>query len=223
MNEFLLLDMDTVLDEFEGIKVTKRLLNENLELDINKLNYEDIVMENSTVSKFVTNPDNAVSPMAAIYPEVDGGWQDGTYTVGNGVTSVVVSSEYIALDESGYYFQSVYYLSNDVISDFYMDKNTTSSAKIIFEYLLTTILGLIPDVRSKALSYALSFVFTSSSVVNSNFWNNVRSLANGGKKAKVTVKKNSYSVTEWANRNYTIYNRTIGNYRVISDVDYNVY
>ena len=169
MNEFLLLDMDTVLDEFEGIKVTKRLLNENLELDINKLNYEDIVMENSTVSKFVTNPDNAVSPMAAIYPEVDGGWQDGTYTVGNGVTSVVVSSEYIALDESGYYFQSVYYLSNDVISDFYMDKNTTSSAKIIFEYLLTTILGLIPDVRSKALSYALSFVFTSSSVVNSNF------------------------------------------------------
>ena len=93
--EFLQMDMNLVIDEFAGIKICKRLLNEYFELDIERLTYNDLIESDPDfdVSQITSLNENTVGPTASILPDVDGGW-DGTFTAPTGYNSIVVSSKY---------------------------------------------------------------------------------------------------------------------------------
>ena len=220
---FLQLDMNKVIDEFLGIKICKRILNENFELDINKITYNDLTESDPNFNiEYVENLDESkFGPKALVLPEVDGGW-DGTNPVPVGYNSIIVSSKYTSTsNSSNYYYQQVHYLSHDAISTWYTNYNTENSLQIICTALLTTILGLNPASWSVYLGLTCTGLLTIEAVINNNFWNNVRALSQStSKKAMITIKRNSQSVTEWTNNYWTCYNRTINGWKIESDVDF---
>ena len=218
MNDFLILDDNVILDEFFGIKITKRLLNKNLELDINKVKYEDLVKLDDE-DDFQNN--NLSSTFQMVMPDIIGGGSlNGTYSLPYGVKSVVVSSYCENIDDSeDYYYRQEHYLSNAAAAEFLKEEPTSSSFKSAYN-LVMTFLGLNTKNCSGLCATLYSIIMGVNLVISDNFYDKLEKIVNSGNKAKISVRQSSYSVTTWTNDQYYVKNGVEGSYYVTSDVDY---
>ena len=119
--ELLNLGDDEVIAVFEGVKVTKKLLNENLELDIDKITVNDFATNGLLPSFEINGPiemNPSITPNAVVPDLGEGGSSyNGTYSLPSGVKGVIVSSIYQYSDGSNL-GQIVLYLNNAHLKEF---------------------------------------------------------------------------------------------------------
>ena len=194
MSEFEAYEMDYVLDEFVGLKVSKRILDENLILDINKVTIDDFInaYDNS----------NASYPYQLVNPELGGG-TGLQLKSGYQNATVTVKKEYLTGVKAGTTEYTVYmYLSNYSLKNYMLKSGTKPIADMIKEiilefgsqHIIATITG---NVFGTALALALDIYDAAEMIYNQYNINIGNNLANSNKKGIVQTSLTSRSITEW--------------------------
>lgn len=192
-----------IIEVYQNIKVTKKLLNEDMILDIDKVTASDIVSDPqmSTYS----------SPIS---PQVFD--TETRCTLSSSYDNVVVLKEAVAAS-GPYAGTSVYianiYLSNTGIKDFgyyswvYEYKFGSSLKDTVNNMIAGTAVCFIP---SKTFGVVFTIVTGAASLGNiimtNNFRTNLNNLYEAGNKAVVTITSTSQSCSKWSDRYFYIEN-----------------
>ena len=187
---------------FEGVKVTKKLLNENLELDINKITVDDFVTSEYLPSFEINGPVDTnppASPNAVEFPEIEGGGYDGYCTLPSWANGAIVSSTYKYSDGSNL-AQIVLYLNNSDLKVFRDELFNFKDMAVgyIVDKAVSKLLGYIP----KALNSILTYLSLFQDVFELIFMNQVMNMCNEGKKGKVTISGSYRSIVEWTDNKF---------------------
>lgn len=182
--ELLNLGDDEVIAVFEGVKVTKKLLNENLELDIDKITVNDFVSSEYLPSFEINGPEDIyppTSPNAVEFPEIEGGGYDGYCTLPAWANGAIVSSTYQYSDGSNL-AQVVFYLNNSDLKEFKKDLYNLKDMAFGFvaDQFVSKLLGFIPTPISKIFSYLSLY----QKVCEAAFKVQVSNMCDAGKKRK---------------------------------------
>lgn len=218
--EFDDIPQDIILDTFYGINITKKVLNENYELDINKVSLEDFYDLDLAYMQFTDYV--PIEPRMVVIPDVDGGSWNGTYTVPSGYKSVTVGTSYEVINPRSSlisYNEVVYYLSNDALKEFKNDFNYRPFDEALGGLVVDI---LLLKVKINIILAIISTLQLANALAVQRAWEAIDSLiaSTEKKKGKITQRNNSISVTEWKNNSFTAYNRTYGDYKITSCVEF---
>ncbi|WP_273399613.1 hypothetical protein [Traorella massiliensis] len=219
--ELLNLGDDEVIAVFEGVKVTKKLLNENLELDIDKITVNDFATNGLLPSFEINGPiemNPSITPNAVVPDLGEGGSSyNGTYSLPSGVKGVIVSSIYQYSDGSNI-GQIVLYLNNDHLKEFKDElyDHPEDTTGFFLEHAIEALLGFIPG----AYSTVLSFLSLYDDYCEMTFKNKVYDMYDAGKKAKITVRGAYKSIVEWTDNKFYARNGTLNGSIFKSVVDF---
>lgn len=219
MEEFLLLPNDTVLDVFEGIIVTKDLLNEDMILDIDRVQLDDIYTSSSinVDQVHLYNTSEIISPNQLVMPDLGGSGDSIYVNLPTGTQSAIVTSKMEVVTEGQFYGETArivtMYLSNRGMGDFavrHMAANSKSIYQIYGSFFwdlayIFKISQIIGETLDNALSVALSVSELGSVTITSQFANKFEEIyATKTNKCKIEIKPSSISITEWST-NYFSY------------------
>ena len=177
---------DEIIEVFHCINVTKRLLNENMILDINKVTSNDIVKGSSLQRMTIFETDTA-NTLSSIH--------DNAVVIKKGVVQQ-------GLQYAGTTVYLTYmYLSNQGIVDFVMSDWTGSLGKTlketIYEWALCTLLDVATQNYGTFLSLAISFLDDIKASKEMAFREQLCDLYYAGDKAILCITPISRSCEEW--------------------------
>lgn len=216
-----MLDENDVIEIFAGIKVTKKLLDENYVLDIDRVTMDDLVnsynIESTSIQPYylVPNIDDLGLSGYDVYAIIPNGYQSVSVTK----KGTVLSGTYAG--ETAYIVNL--YLSNSAlmyyIEECFIGDNVTEAvSSFIIEFTLTTVIGTFAPVTSTGISLALGFLEIYNLTVNQSFRNQLVTLRRAGSKAHVQISSVSKSVTEWTDTVYGYENSTRNGLKIESEV-----
>lgn len=200
--ELLNLGDDEVIAVFEGVKVTKKLLNENLELDIDKITVNDFATNGLLPSFEINGPvdmNPTISPNAMLPNIVGTGGYDGYCNLPSWANGVIVSSTYQFSDGSNM-AEVVFYLNN---SDLTILKNHLYSFDdialgYVIDEFVTVVLGFIPTPITQIITYLQLF----QQIIETIFVGQITDMCVSGKKGKVTISGDYKSIVEWTDNKF---------------------
>lgn len=218
--ELLNLGEDEIIAVFEGLKVTKKLLNENLELDIDKITVNDFIIDEiPLISDIITGPIDisGISPCELVLPDIGGGSYNGTYTLPSIANGVIVTRTNSFSDGTNS-AEIVHYLNN---ADFKTFKNRLSSAQS-WGNTWQSILGVLMTVVPPYITVTIGFITAVGALLEDSFINKVNDLYNSGSniKAKITISGSYKSIVQWTDNKFYARNETVNGSVFKSKVDF---
>lgn len=217
-DEFVNISNDVVLDVFCGINITKRILNDNNELDIEKVTLSDFEDIENAYTYFVQLPE--IIPYSAVLPDLEGGGWNGTYNVPTGYKSVVIAAthECLLTPRVDDYADTTYYLSNAALRNFKLACSNHDFDEWLIENLISGILGIAAG--APFLSVAYICITGIDAYVSQQTWNKLDELMNSGKKARIYSRSSSLGVMEWTNNQFSVQNGTYNGWEIHSQVKF---
>lgn len=220
-HELLNLGEEDVIAIFEGVKVTKKLLNNNLELDIDKITVNDFVDQNyipSFESSEMVNFKSEITPYAMQLPDIGVGAYNGTYTVPSYADSVIVTRTNQFSDGTNS-AEVVHYLSN---SDFKIFVNKISvPTEVSWRNTWYGILGIILVVLPQYLGLTIDVLAVAGDHLEEAFQNKIVTLNNtSGVKAKITINGSYKSVVQWTDNKFYARNESLNGSIFKSQVEF---
>ena len=213
--QFNLIDDNEVLDIFMGIKVSKKLLNEDYVLDISKVTEDDLCIDNE-IEPYYFVPNIGADGGAAY---------EVTNRIPSGYDSVTVTKKVTAQnDPSQYTYIINLYLSNAALIYFIEEcliNNPVADtiASFMGEFVLTTF--VLEPLEGAFLSVAIFASDICSQIINNSFYNslvNLRRDDNGEGMAHVRLTNVSKSATDWDGQYYGWENKTRNGLIIESEV-----
>lgn len=208
MDEFNSLHEDEVLEVFEGIKVSKRILDENLILDIEKVTLDDLVNEKES---------RQIVPI--------GGGGGNSVSLPSGYHSAIVTEKntYLSGTNKG---KSTYvvkmYLSHLALTDYLVQCNRKTTEQAIINLVASSavsmIIGSVP-VFDDIFSAAMDAAELGNLVMDYQFYTKADELYFNDSKAIVTISNSSRSIVAWTSNTYSIRNVNTSSYKIESVVE----
>lgn len=222
---FNALDEDEVLDVFVGIKVTKRILDENFVLDIDKVTLDDLVV-NENVSVYEPGiSTNAIIPNNPIGGGGGSGF-DSYRTLPTGYQNAAVTKRATVL--SGQYAGMTTYIVNLYLSNsslmYYIEECligtsiSNAALSLLAEFVVTTYIGTISGIAGAAVTIALGVANIYNQIVNQSFYNQLVTIRRNGQKAHVQITESSKSVTTWTSSTIGYENSTRNGLKIESEI-----
>lgn len=182
--ELLNLGDDEVIAVFEGVKVTKKLLNENLELDIDKITVNDFATNGLLPSFEINGPvdmNPTISPNAMLPNIVGTGGYDGYCNLPSWANGVIVSSTYQFSDGSNM-AEVVFYLNNSDLKVYRDDLINLKDMVIGYalDQIVSKLLGYLPTVLNSIFTYLSLY----EDFCELYFMSQVSNMCDAGKKEK---------------------------------------
>ncbi len=178
------------------------MLNENLELDINKITVDDFVTSEYLPSFEINGPVDTnppASPNAVEFPEIEGGGYDGYCTLPSWANGAIVSSTYKYSDGSNL-AQVVFYLNNSdltVLKNYLYSMDDIALGYVVDEFV-SAVLGFIPTPITQIITYLQLF----QQIVETIFVGQITDMCLSGKKGKVTISGSYRSIVEWTDNKF---------------------
>lgn len=200
--ELLNLGDDEVIAVFEGVKVTKKLLNENLELDIDKITVNDFAT-NGLLPSFEINGPVDMNPTIfpnAMLPNIVGtGGYDGYCNLPSWANGVIVSSTYQFSDGSNM-AEVVFYLNNSDLKVYRDDLINLKDMVIGYalDQIVSKLLGYLPTVLNSIFTYLSLY----EDFCELYFMSQVSNMCDAGKKGKITISGSYKSIVEWTDNKF---------------------
>ena len=200
--ELLNLGDDEVIAVFEGVKVTKKLLNENLELDIDKITVNDFATNGLLPSFEINGPvdmNPTISPNAMLPNIVGTGGYDGYCNLPSWANGVIVSSTYQFSDGSNM-AEVVFYLNNSDLKVYRDDLINLKDMVIGYalDQIVSKLLGYLPTVLNSIFTYLSLY----EDFCELYFMSQVSNMCDAGKKGKITRSGSYKIIVEWTDNKF---------------------
>ena len=184
-----LLADDEIIEVFHNINVTKKLLDDNMVLDIDKVTESDLAAEN-------------------LSPEIQPHYVEGKHILNIRYDNVVVIKKATVQKGLQYAGTSTYitsmYLSNQGIVDFVMEDWSSSLGKpfgaVVAEWALCTVVGTESPGFGAFLSLAIGYLDSVNASKESIFRNELKERYYNGERVVVTMTAVSRSCENWPDR-----------------------
>lgn len=196
-----------IIETFHGINVTKKLLDENLVLDINKVTKHDLAPECSAQSVGVFDTEER-------------------HTLSSSYDNVVVIKKGTVQQGLQYAGTSVYltyaYLSNDGIADFIINDwvNELSVGEAlesaVAEWIVGTVVGAPGLLYSAAFAIVVGAGNLGSIKAEKTFRTGLKDIYDAGEKAIVTMSAASRSCEKWSDRYFYTEDGSRGGFDIVS-------
>lgn len=182
---------DEIIEVFQNINVTKKLLDENLVLDIDKVTEDDIVPVQSTQNARVFDTETR-------------------HTLSSSYDNVVVIKKCVAQAGTQFAGTTVYltfaYLSNEGIADFIINDwaNELSLGQTLLEAIADWVVGTVVGAAGLPFDVALAIVTGGANLgsvsMESSFRTALKAIYDNGGRAILTMSTVSRSCAKWSDR-----------------------